>query len=187
MVLVDQNNQNLISKNQKPFVGEQVQEVNVEGDQTIIKTIDGRNIKLDLLRNIEDDVITDIRGNPLLGKGNIYYIDKNGNPIVLFDKKSLDEREKFIPALIKVVENNPSNSLSKTSFITTGNNQFGGNNEEDLKSTQGFGYTTIIGTGGISQFRRKNFSKSKMRSTFPKGDGDAKSPIPSKRKKIKKK
>ena len=187
-ILVDKNNNNLMSEEQKTFVGEQVQEANIEGDHTIVKTKDGRNIKLNPLRNIEGDIITDTKGNPILGQGSIYFIDKNGNPIVLFDKSSFDERDKFIPSLIKRVEINPSNSLSKTTFVTTGNNQFEGNNEEDYKNTQRLGYTTMgIGMGGYGEYRRKNLSKSKMKNFFPKGDGDAKLPIPPKRKRIKKK
>ena len=62
-------------------------------------------------------------------------------------------------------------------------NHIKGNNYDDSQKLE---YTTMIGGGGTSEYKRKNLVKRLKR--YPKGDGNSKPPIIPKRKaKIRKK
>jgi hypothetical protein len=181
LVLVDKNNKRIFSQDGKQFKGEQAVEVKREGDQTIIKTKDGRTEKLEELRNEEGELLGDEFGNPLLGKDYIYYIDKKGNPIVLLHK-SIIQGDKVVPVLVKKVPYDPFNITTKTVGFNSANDLLNAN--KIFGSTVStYGYQTVgIGGAGYSELKRKTGSKNKTK-LLQRGDGDAKAPIRKKRRK----
>ena len=185
LVLVDKNNKKIISDGQKQFKGEQAQEVNLEGDQTIVKTKDGRTIKLEILRNIEGEIIGDEYGNPLLGKDNIYFIDRNGNPIVLLRKM---EGDRVVPVIVKKIPYDPFSLTTQTLYGFNSANDLPnvhrtfGSNITGVSNNKNFGYETVgLGTG-YSELKKRTVSKNRTR-LLNRGDGDAKAPIKKKRRK----
>ena len=194
-VLADGKNNEILSEDRKPFVAEElsdeIKEKKVQGNKVLAITKGGESFTLNVLRNYEGEILTDENGNIILGRGNIYFIDKNGDLIVIEDKKLL-EGDTSCPVKIKKVKFNPFSSMFSTfnsNFNSDKNipqlNQYGGNyNSEGLRNT--FYNSGKSNNMGASQYKRRNLSKTRFK-VFPKGDGDAKPPIIKKRKrKIKK-
>ena len=192
-VLADGKNNEILTEDRKPFIAEElseeIKEKKVQGNKVLAITKGGESFTLNVLRNYEGEILTDEDGNIILGRGNIFYIDKNGNLIVIKDKKLL-EGDTSCPVKIKKVKFNPYASVFSSTFNSNFNsdknlNQYAGNyNSEGLKNT--FYYSGKSNNLGATQYKRRNFSKTRLK-VFPKGDGDAKPPIIKKRKrKIKK-
>ena len=185
LILVDKNNQKIISEGNKPFKGEQVLEVKSEGDQTIVKKKDGKIEKLEILKNIEGEIIGDEFGNPLLGKDNIYYIDKNGSPIVFLRKI---EDDKVVPVLIKKIPYDPFSVTTNTIYgFNSANdlpnvNKIFGSNITGVSNFQNYGYQTVGIGAGYNGTKKRTVYKNKTRILY-RGDGDAKAPIRKKRRK----
>ena len=201
IVLVDENDKEILSEERKPFIGEEIKNKQIEGNRIIVITKDGEQLVLKPLKNFEGEILSDDKGNVILGAGSNYYYDKNGDLIISSDK-TLTEGDKVIPVKLKEVKFNPNDTLFKTKFKISyiqdldnnnpnsnnfKNDNFMGSNG-DMNNQGRFGYYSVgIGGGGNSTgYRRKNLSKNKYKM-FPKGDGDAKPPIiKKKRRKFKK-
>jgi hypothetical protein len=181
-ILVDDKKKEILNEEGKPFIGEVAQEVNIEGDNIKVKKKDGKSLKLSMLRNLEGGVLTDDNGNPLMGEGNIYFV-KDGKIITLPDSKQFVEGDLTIPVSMQKAKFDPTSSVInniKYSYIIPNENN------NDPRNPQQFAYYSMYGGAGTGEYKRRNITK-KLRM-IPKGDGDAKSPIPrKKRKKSKKK
>ena len=190
MILVDENNNNdILSDEQKRFIGERIKDKINEGGKLIVITKDGEKILLDILKSYEGEILTDQNGNAILGNNNKYYIDKTGEIIVSSDRGLIGE-EKTIPVKSKAIKFNPNSS--HLSFKTTGEfnssnnipnvNQYGTKNfmgiRGDPSKNNNYFNTGIIGFGvaGTSEYQKKYLNKTKLK-IFPKGDGDAKPPL----------
>ena len=181
LVLVDKDGNKIYSEGRKQFKGEQVQEIiKSEGLETTVKTKDGKTEKLEVLKNEEGEFLVDEHGNPLLGKDYIYYVDKNGKPIVLLNKNIIDG-DKVIPVLVKKVPFDPYKTLFNTTIRT--NNDF--NSANNLPNVNNiFGYITVgLGGTGYSELKKSRGTSKNRTRLIPKGDGDAKAPIKKKRRK----
>ena len=168
---MDNKKKEILSEGGRPFIGEQAQETNVEGDDLKIKKKDGKSLKLSVLRNIEGDLITDQNGNIILGKGNTYFT-KDGKIITYPDSQIYLEGDKAIPASVQKAKFDPTSSV--INYINSGNIN-PNENSNDPKNPQQFYYYSMLGGGGTSEYKRRNLTK-KLR-IIPKGDGDAKAPI----------
>jgi hypothetical protein len=181
-ILVDDKKKEILNEEGKPFIGEVAQEVNIEGDNIKVKKKDGKSLKLSMLRNLEGGVLTDDNGNPLMGEGNLYFV-KDGKIITLPDSKQFVEGDLTIPVSMQKAKFDPTSSVInniKYSYIIPNENN------NDPRNPQQFAYYSMYGGAGTGEYKRRNITK-KLRM-IPKGDGDAKSPIPrKKRKKSKKK
>ena len=178
-ILVDNNKKEILNEEGKPFIGEQAQEVSVEGDNIKIKKKDGKSLKLSMLRNMEGGVLTDQNGNPIIGEGNLYFI-KDGKIITSPDSKDRVEGDLTIPVSIQKAKFDPTSSV-----INNYGNIKPNENNNDPRNPQQFVYYSMIGGGGSNEYKRRNITK-KLRM-IPKGDGDAKAPIPKKKRKKSKK
>ena len=170
LVLSDENNNVILSEDQKPFTGEKIQEKKIKGDKISVITKGGEDIVLDYLKNNEGDFLTNENGYPILGKGNNYFFDKNEEIIISSDKNILKE-DKSIPV--------KSQKANKSILFVT----FKSNGEFDtMKTTQQFDINTMgPGGAGTTGYRKKYLTKTRFKQ-FPKGDGDAKPPIIRKKK-----
>ena len=159
MKLFDENNKNILSEENKPFIGELIEYQYQKGNQIYIKPKNSSDIKLNILRNKEGEIIT-YKGYPLL-KNNKFYYDQNCDIIVYPDNEFI-KGDKYIQAIIK----NNNNTIK----------EFGINmkNEDIKKYMENNDEFTGV----------KNSGKLKKRwFMFPKGDGGAKAPMIKKRKK----
>ena len=172
LTLIDENNFKILSSDNKTFEGELIDSHYQKGNQIFVRTKGGSEIKLNILRGKEGEPLCN-NGFALMGKGNKFFYDKNGN-IILYPDNEFIKGDKVIN--VRVVENNNKNNLKE--FCVNKNN-FGNEDGE---------YGIGEGTGNIGMGTGE-FKKSKMKSKwymFPKGDGSAKAPIIRKRKKNKK-
>ena len=157
--LVDENNNQIISSDKKPFVGELIDYQYQKGNQIFITSKSGSDVKLNILRGKEGEPLC-YKGYPLMGKNNKFYYDKNGNIIVYPDNEFI-KGDKTIKVRIK-------DNKSNKGFIEFNINKIILENM-DNETLKEFSFT---GSGG--------FKKNKMKLKwymFPKGDGGAKAPI----------
>ena len=139
-ILVDENNKEILSEELKNFIGEEIQEKEIEGKKVLVITKGGEKINLDILRNYEGYIIIDGKGDALLGKNSKFFIDKNSELIVSSDKKLL-EGDKYIPAKIKMIK---STNLNPNHINHIKENNYG--------DSQNLGYSTMIGGGRTSEY-----------------------------------
>ena len=182
LILIDEiNNKDILSDEQKHFIGERIRDKIMEGGKLIVITKDGEKIKLDVLKSYEGEILTDENGNAILGNNHKYFIDKTGEIIVSSDRGLIGE-EKTLPVKVKAVKFDPYSS--HLTFRTTGEfNPSNGNiPNEPIKNNYNFGTSTIgFGGGGTSDYKKKYVNKTKLR-IFPQGEGNAKPPLIKKRK-----
>ena len=188
LVLADENNFEFLSEDRKPFVGEEIQDKKViDGNNILVITKGGESVVPNVLKNYEGEILGDKNGNAIMGRGNIYYYENNGELVISTNKKLL-EGDKVVPVIVKRVKFNPS--IMSGTLNSNGDNNFA----NSIPLTNSYGINQIRGningdnSGlGTSQMRRRHLNKNRMKM-FPKGDGDAKPPIIKKRKrKIRKK
>ena len=162
-VLTDKKDNVILSEEGKPFIAEE--NVNIKKDGNLIFAImnNGEEITLRPIRNKDGEILTDTNGNIILGIGQRYFIDKEGQ-IVISDDLSLAKGDQVVPAKSKKIKINPNETFYK-------NINEGGN----------FGMTSTYWGK-----KTKNLSKSR-RGIFAKGYGDAKAPITKKKRKKSKK
>ena len=187
--LLDENNKKILSEDGKPFQREIVNEKYDKDNKTFVVTKSGANLKLSILHNREGLPLTH-NGYPLLGKGEKYYIDRSGKPIVYPDDNYMEGEEK-IPVKIKALNRNELDDLNN------GINNINLNNENDIfqfnntlaskysmNDNNPNNYYNIGFGGGLSttQLKKSRMVRGKNRH-FPKGAGDAKPPIFKKRRK----
>ena len=131
------------------------------GNQIFIRTKSGSDIKLDILRAKEGEPLC-YNGFPLMGKGNKFFYDKDGNVIVYPDNEFI-KGDKAIN--IKIFDNKNVKNF--------------GINKNNFEIGEGTGYS-MGSTGEL----KKNKMKNKW-YMFPKGFGGAKAPLIKKKKKKK--
>ena len=187
--LLDKNNEKILSEEGKPFQREIVNEKYGKDNKAFVITKSGENLKLSILHNREGMPLT-YNGYPLLGKGEKYFIDRSGKPIVYLDDNYMEGEEK-IPVKIKELSkkelddlNNRINNINLNpendnfQFINTLASKYSFN-DNNPNNYYNLGYG-----GGLSttQLKKSRIFKGKNRH-FPKGDGDAKPPILKKKRK----
>ena len=174
--IIDDNNNQIISEEGKPFIVEIVNDKYVKDNKTYVKTKRGDNLKLSVLHNIEGNPLIN-NGYPILGKDDKIYIEKNGNFIVFPDRNYMEGEEK-IPVKIKNRKDIDVLNTKLTNFNIYSDIQFG-NTVGSTKYFAGGTGKSILKTSRV--LRKKN----KM---FPTGNGDARPPnIKKKKRKILKK
>jgi hypothetical protein len=163
--LIDENNIQIISSDKKPFIGELIEEQYQKGNQIFVKTKSGSIIKLHLLRGKEGEPLC-YKGYPLLGKDNKFFYDKNGNIVIYPDNEFIN-----------------GDKLIKVNILDTKNK----NTFKDFNISKNdfeYGMGQDFCERGIRGESKKNKMKNKW-YMFPKGNGDAKSPIIKKKEKRK--
>ena len=160
-ILIDENNNKILSSDNKPFQGELISNQYQVGNQIFIRTKSGSDIKLDILRAKEGEPLC-YNGFPLMGKGNKFFYDKDGNVIVYPDNEFI-KGDKAIN--VKIFDNKNVKNF--------------GINKNNFEIGEGTGYS-MGSTGEL----KKNKMKNKW-YMFPKGFGGAKAPLIKKKKKKK--
>ena len=199
--LLDDKKKQILSEYGKPFIGEEVKEQYEKDNKKYVITKSGANIKLSVLHGIEGEPLVH-SGYPLLGKNNKFYIDKNGNPILLPNENYI-EGDKPISVTIKKGTNtnnelyntnkgmfdsfgfNSANNIDFPNTVNTLRLDPGQNDNINLGGTYQSNnfYNIGIGGGGKSELKKSRIYKNRIKM-FPPGNGDAKPPI---KKKIKRK
>ena len=159
MQVVDENNNQMISEKGEAFEIEKANEIYYNDNKTYAKTKSGNQIKLSVMHNNEGYPLA-FRGYPILGSDNKIFINK-GNPVI-YPNEDYIKDNKGIPIKIQGLKD--------------GNNPF-----DELKNS--YLYATVgIGGEGTSANELKK-SRIKKKRVFPPGSGDAKAPVPKKKKK----
>jgi hypothetical protein len=200
LVLVDDKDRQILSEDRKPFIGEEAERKIEQNNEIYILTKDGQKIPVAYIRNYEGEYLVDKNGNPILGNGNFYFVDKNGEIIFSTNKKIL-EGDKAVPVIITKKKFDPYGSILTATF----NNDYEYNSDknigfmdslgieklrgnilgEGIKNSQRFGYNTTLGISGggkgigVNEYKKRTY-KNRLK-IFPAGDGDAKAPILKKR------
>ena len=160
----ENNNKPILSPDGKPFTGELIENQYQKGNQIFIKPKSGSDIKLSILRTKEGEPLT-YKGYPLMGKGNKFFFDKNGNVVVYPDNEFI-KGDKAIK--VEICDSKNKNNLMEFNINKSNFDLFGTEIEEEF--------------GGSSGEFKKSKKKNKW-YMFPKGDGGAKAPMINKRKK----
>lgn len=190
--LLDENNKKILSEEGKPFQGELVNEKYDKDNKTFVVTKSGAHLKLSILHNREGLPLIH-NGYPLLGKGENYFIDKSGKPIIYPDVNYMEGEEK-VPVKIKGVKDKKeledlNNRMNNINLIpendnfqfsnTLGNKYFLNDNDNNPNNFYNVGFGGGMST---SQLKKSRINNNKIRH-FPKGDGDAKPPLIKKKRK----
>ena len=156
--LIDENNDKILSSDNKPFTGELISNHYQKGNQIFVRTKTGSDIKLNILRGKEGEPLC-YKGYPLMGTGNKFFYDKDGNVIAYPDNEFI-KGDKAID--VRILDNKNIKD-------------FGVSNNFEINEGTG------NSMGSIGEMK-----KIKMKSKwymFPKGNGSAKAPVIKKKKK----
>ena len=156
--LIDENNDKILSLDNKPFTGELISNQYQKGNQIFIRTKTGSDIKLNILRGKEGEPLC-YKGYPLMGTSNKFFYDKDGNVIAYPDNEFI-KGDKAID--VRILDNKNIKD-------------FGVSNNFEINEGTGNSMGSI---GEVKKIKMK--SKWYM---FPKGNGSAKAPVIKKKKK----